>query len=299
MKLRTSAIALAVAGIVAAPMASADIGAYGSIRHGLIQTDDGTDTSMDFSQRGSRIGFKGETDLGNGMTAFGKYEWAVQSQKAGTAATVRHGIVGLKGDFGKVVLGQQWHTYYDNVNSAVDIANWNSGYYSVGRTGEAVSYSNTFGAANFGFTGYFSTAAASESDMDGTELSVSFDAGPVKIGLGTKSDDLLTGVSPNRTGVSVSGNFGDVYVGLSLQSIDDDLGNADSEVDATEISASMGNGYFIYASGDDGTLTPTDMTLGYTIPLGKQTSSWIEYVASDNDAGTDTSSLEYIIKYSW
>jgi predicted porin len=304
MKLRTSAIALAVAGIVAAPIAAqADIGAYGSIRHGLINKDDGTDSSIDFQQRGSRIGFKGETDLGNGMTAFGKYEWAVNSQDSADGVSgTRHGILGLKGDFGQVVMGQQWHTYYDNINSAVDIANWNSGYYSVGRTGEAISYSNSFGAANVGFTGYFRTDETAgvrdyETDLNGTELSVSFDAGPVKIGLGTKSDDMADGTSPSVTGVSVSGTFGDVYAGLSVQNWDDDAGG---EIDSTEISASMGQGYIIYASGDNGTITPTDITLGYTIPLGKQTSSWIEYVTSDPDTGADdTTSLEYIVKYSW
>jgi predicted porin len=306
MKLKTSAIALAVAGIIAAPMAAqADIGGYGSIRHGLVNVDngDGADSSINFAQRGSRLGFKGDTDLGNGMTVFGKYEFAITSQKnAGADGTVslRHGILGMEGDFGKVVMGNQWHTYYDNVNSAVDIANWNSGYYSVGRTGEAVSYSNSFGAANVGVTAYFRDDATSDTGLDGTELSVSFDAGPVKIGLGTKSDDMADGTSPSVTGVSVSGTFSEIYVGMSMQNFDDDAGG---EFDSLEISGSMGQGYIIYAQGEadvSGAPTATDLTLGYTIPLGRNTSSWVEYVTSDADDGSDDdTSLEYIVKYSW
>jgi len=301
MKFKTTAIALAVAGITAAPMvAQADgAGAYASIRGGLVQNDDGTDSSVDFASRGSRIGFKGETDLGNGMTGYGKYEWGVNSASSGTALTgTRHGIVGLKGDFGNILLGQTYHTYYNHVNSPVDIANWNSGFYSVGRTGEAVTYAGDFGAVSLGATGYFRNDHATyDSDLNGTEVALSFDAGPVRIGAGVKSDSEADGLAAieDRTGVSVSGTFGDVYLGVSMQSQD--------PVDMLEVAASFGQFYAVLGQGDDSDadVKETSMTLGYSLPIGRQTNAWFEYTDYDSGiSGSDKeSSIEAILKYNW
>jgi predicted porin len=304
MKFKTTAIAMAIAGITAVPVvAQADIGAYASIRHGLISKDagDGADSSIDFQNRGSRIGLKGETDLGNGLTGFGKYEWGVNSEKAedGVSAVggTRHGIVGLKGDFGSVTLGQTYHTYYNFVNGPVDIANWNSGFYSVGRTGEAVSYAGDFGAVSVGATGYFRTDHTEfDNDMNGTEIAVGFDAGPVVIGVGVKSDSEAEGLAEieDRTGLAVSGTFSDIYLALSAQSMD--------PADMLELSASFMQFYAAYgqSDNDDTDQTETWLTLGYSMPIGENTNAWVEYVTNDPDDGTDSNdSLEFILKYNW
>jgi predicted porin len=310
MKFKTTAIAMAIAGITAVPVvAQADIGAYASIRHGLISKDtgDGADSSINFQNRGSRIGFKGETDLGNGLTAFGKYEWGVNSESNNNVAesdpaasqsslgSTRHGIVGLKGDFGSVTLGQTYHTYYNFVNGPVDIANWNSGFYSVGRTGEAVSYAGDFGAVSVGATGYFRTDHTKfDNDMNGTEIAVGFDAGPVVIGVGVKSDSEAEGLAAieDRTGLAVSGTFSDIYLALSAQSQDPN--------DSVEISASFMQFYLAYGQIDNGDNTRTDLTLGYSLPIGENTNAWFEYYTKDLDNGTDSDdSLEFILKYNW
>jgi predicted porin len=143
MKFQTSAIALAVAGALAVPMSAQaeGAGAYASIRGGLLQTDASAPTdSIDYTNRGSRIGFKGETDMGNGMTGYGLYEWNVGAGSGGAGVgSTRHGLLGIKGGFGAVELGQTYHNYYDHVEGVVDIANWNSNWFGAGRTGQAVS----------------------------------------------------------------------------------------------------------------------------------------------------------------
>ena len=76
MKFKSSAIALAVAGTMAVPMAAqADI--YASARIGLENNDTGGVSDLQVRSFGSRFGARGETDLGNGMTGFGRYEWDV------------------------------------------------------------------------------------------------------------------------------------------------------------------------------------------------------------------------------
>ena len=77
MNFKSSAIAVAVAGSLVAPMAAqADV--YASARIGFINNDvDGGDSELQIASLGSRFGARGETDLGNGLTGFGRYEWDV------------------------------------------------------------------------------------------------------------------------------------------------------------------------------------------------------------------------------
>jgi predicted porin len=312
MNFKKTTLALAMAGIVAAPMiAQAESGFYGSIRQGIVSSSNdapGSDTSLSIANRGSRLGFAGETDLGNGMTGFGKYEYGVNTSGTADTVTRRKAYVGIKGDFGSVRLGQDYHTYYNHVNGAVDIANWNSGFHSIGRTNQAITYAGEFGPVSLGVTAYArsddnpAVAGGGDTGLDGTELGASFNAGPVKIGLGLKGESNKTGPdAEDKVGITVSGNAGPVYLAVSLQM-------QDKVKDTTEISASFGQGYLIYGVEDlegnnaegDG---PTNLTLGYSLPVGPQTNAWFEYTTRDADttvaSAADTSSIEAILKYNW
>ena len=108
-------IALAVALLPAAAMA--DVTVYGSIRAGLTSTNNSatnferTTGVDDFS---SRIGFKGNEDLGNGLKAIWKVENGLRIDGTGGVGTKgsstgtfanRESFVGLEGAFGKIRLG--------------------------------------------------------------------------------------------------------------------------------------------------------------------------------------------------
>ena len=79
MNLRKTAIALAVAGTtVAAPVASfAADEVFASARIGLWNKDTGGVSDFAVRSFSSRFGAAGETDLGNGLTGYGRYEWDV------------------------------------------------------------------------------------------------------------------------------------------------------------------------------------------------------------------------------
>jgi predicted porin len=107
-------IALAVAGVLAAPAAMAsDVTVYGKARlsFGVIGNDANTSgTNMDnsklaISSHASRLGFKGSDDLGNGMTAVWQIERSVDFTDKSSTLGVRNTFAGLKGDFGTVLLG--------------------------------------------------------------------------------------------------------------------------------------------------------------------------------------------------
>jgi len=313
MNFTKTALVLAMAGIVSVPMAvqAGESGFYGSIRQAIVhQSNDlaGSDSTIDFANRGSRMGFAGEKDLGNGMTSFGKFEFGVNTDGSNAATvTRRKAYVGIKGDFGSVLMGQTYHTYYSHVNGPVDIANWNSGFQSVGRTKNALTYSGAAGAVTFGATVYAdssdtpNTAGGGDTGIDGTEIGASFDAGMFKIGAGIKTASNKTGAdAEDKTGVAISGNIGPAYVAVAMNS-------QDKAFDATEVSVSMGQGYVIYhvqdnegsADGDQ----PTDLTLGYSLPIGPSTNAWLEYTTHDTDLAAanagDTDQIEAVIKFGW
>jgi predicted porin len=116
-------IALAVAGLVAAPaFAQSNVTIYGRADYGLVTrsgTADGLDNAgfdvngkTEFAsgvQAGSRLGFKGAEDLGNGLKAIFEIEYGLKMDEGTTSSTTwgnRHSYVGLTGNFGTVVGGR-------------------------------------------------------------------------------------------------------------------------------------------------------------------------------------------------
>ena len=80
--MKKSLIALAVAGVVAAPVAMAEVTIYGQANVSYDVVDNGTSTAgaagtstNKVSSNASRIGFKGTEDLGNGTSAI----WQIES----------------------------------------------------------------------------------------------------------------------------------------------------------------------------------------------------------------------------
>ena len=114
-------IALAVAGLVAAPaFAQSNVTIYGRADYGMVTrsgTPDGFGSAdlngkTEFAsgvQAGSRLGFKGAEDLGNGLKAIFEIEYGLKMDEGTTSSTVwgnRHSYVGLTGNFGTVVGGR-------------------------------------------------------------------------------------------------------------------------------------------------------------------------------------------------
>ncbi len=138
-------IAVAVAGIVAAPAAYADISAYGRINNRIVIADN-DDINMETS--GSRFGFKGSGDLGNGMSAFARYEFGTTTDATGSGSGLsrRLAFVGMSGPFGSVSLGQQWTSYFQNLgtHASLNIIK-GPGQIGPGRAGNTIQYANNFG----------------------------------------------------------------------------------------------------------------------------------------------------------
>jgi predicted porin len=140
MKKSTLALAVAAALVGFGPVALADTTLYGSARVSvdyddfdswydqdlvtgeLTRTIRGSD-AWDVFNNSSRLGVRGEEDLGGGLSAIYQYEFGVDLTEGGNLQSNRPKWVGLKGSsWGSVTAGTQWTPYY-NVIGIGDIFN--------------------------------------------------------------------------------------------------------------------------------------------------------------------------------
>ena len=139
--MKKSTLALAVAAALAGfgTVAHADTTLYGSARvsvdydeynsdyvrapnGGLVRIRPGSD-AWDMYNNTSRLGVRGEEDLGGGLSAIYQYEFGVDVTEGGNFNSNRPKWVGLKGsNWGSVTAGTQWTPYY-NVIGVGDIFN--------------------------------------------------------------------------------------------------------------------------------------------------------------------------------
>ena len=130
---------------------SAAEGFYGSLRvqYANNDTGPGVDNDANIEAEGSRLGVRGDVDLGGGLEAFYGFEWNLgnpadsdDSSGDGSALKTRQHHVGLKGDWGAIWLGA-----FDSVIvrfggfSTTDILDQYSGNFEpIYRTSNAVAY---------------------------------------------------------------------------------------------------------------------------------------------------------------
>ena len=128
-------IALAVAGLVSAPaFAQSNVTIYGVADLGLGFIDGGKagDTTglANGTWAGSRLGFRGTEDLGNGLKALFTLEYGLdidENEGVGTGSLkARQSFVGLQGGFGTVVAGRLQTPGYYFAGKYVPLGGWAS-----------------------------------------------------------------------------------------------------------------------------------------------------------------------------
>jgi len=313
MKFKTTAIAMAVAGIAAAPVA-VQAGAdevYASARVGIIYQDTGDVADFQVQNMSSRFGMRGETDLGNGLTGFGRYEFSVTDSGVG----LRHRYVGLKGDWGSILAGQTNHTFYNYVVGPLDNPWWYSGTNMIdyrSRDDHGITYAGGSGAISFGVTAFFQ-GDGEETAPDALEAGISFGLGDSTIGIAYASVDEDGGFNGSACGTGCQGGtmatdgtediiaiawsgigIGDTSLGVSFMNQDED--------DGIVVDWLFGNAYLhveqtMYDAAD---VDPMQITLGYTQSLGRKTTMWYEVATVDadtDDSDDDTTFFGATLKY--
>lgn len=239
-------IAAAVSAAVMAPVgAQADghtgVTVYGRINNAIdIKDVDGGDSTTDISSVSSRFGIKASADLGNGMTANARYEFAtVTDKELPNPADLRIGTVGISGSFGSIDVGNQWSAFYDIVGTHID-PTYSLGYYIyssfVGgpyRASNTIKYSNSFGPVYLEFDVRLNesdepTAVAEKINGDGFGIGASFAVGEnITLAAAFDSEDgsAADGTSDtDRTGLAAKATFGGFYGLLGWMETDVDGG---------------------------------------------------------------------------
>lgn len=206
-------IALALAGLVTAPVfAQSNVTIYGRADYGFMSRNGDSGGSPDVDrksemasglQAGSRIGFRGTEDLGNGLKAIFQLEYgiAMDAGLGGGLTNARNSYVGVTGGFGTLIGGHLDGVRY-NVFGKYDafangnVANFTQMTAQVDRASNAIAYiTPNFGgltgtlaySTHIGASNPLGLAAqeASGNDGDGilTTAMLAYDNGPISVNL--------------------------------------------------------------------------------------------------------------------
>ncbi|MBQ4862272.1 porin [Pseudoalteromonas sp. MMG013] len=151
--------------------AYADVKVYGKANVSVQSTDEGEGSATEIKSNASRFGFKGSEKLGSDLEVIYKLEFQVDLSDADSKGdkdniTARNQYVGLKGNFGEVVIGRN-DTAYKQSQGKLDQFNDLEGdiknlFKGENRLGNSISYkSNSF--SGFKLLGTF----IAEDDRDG------------------------------------------------------------------------------------------------------------------------------------
>lgn len=175
-------IALAVAGLVAAPAfaATSNVDVYGVLNMsiGSIDADvTNVDRSTSVTSNSSRFGIKGSEDLGGGLKALWQVESGINLDEQNGTLSNRNSFVGLSGGFGTVLVGNHdtpmklVHRKVDNFgDTLVDSRNVLGARADTGATMFDLRTRNTIAYVSPNFSGLTVTAAY-VTDHESTALS--------------------------------------------------------------------------------------------------------------------------------
>ncbi len=188
---KTSLIAAAIAATIAGS-AFADTSMYGKMQIRM-------NSQEQLGQESGKLilGFKGEEDMGNGMTAFMKLELehdGAEAEQVSNGWKNDHSFIGLKGDFGTVLFGN-FSDFASWACGATDIFQKNTGKAcSVGATNsrlsKSIAYQGGADAISYGIGARFNGSQTVEDDdgMD-TVLAVKYNADAFQVAFQLTSPD--------------------------------------------------------------------------------------------------------------
>ncbi len=313
-------LALAVGSALALPMAAqAKVVVYGhaQVEIGNEDISGGTDQNFSRDEARGRFGIKASEKLGNGMTAFAKFEFRTDTSDGitpnGSATNAREQAVGLKGSFGTVEAGRLKSPYkylggvtYDPFVATTLEARGNGGQskgeLGNGAYGHSSFMSNSIAWKSNNFNGLSvwvlvsldeedSTTSAGASDGD-YSIGLRYKNGPLEVGVVTISNsDGTDGVSADRDATKVFGQYkwGNHKFSGSYESLD--VGASDTNVWFFGYQLRAGNNTFVaqFGNTDPDVGTETDYyTVGMIHHLSKKTRLFGGIRNTDKGTGGET-----------
>lgn len=318
---------------VSAAWAESSVTIFGFI-DAAVGKDTGNPKNKILDEYGSRLGVKGERELGNGLTGSFYLEHRLDPQtgasQGGSDTFWKGGSwVGLGGAFGKVTLGRWWSQAFLKSQYASDpfgMGTVDESYGTVGcgpNTGcVGAFWVNNSVTYEFSASGFSFGAQVAETPVGGTKrpanVGVSYSHGPLYLGLGYESGEACcsTAGTPNDatwTHATVNYDFGVVklFSGLGVGRTNTGNNNAGVKTKVSNIvvgfTAPVGLGKVIGAYNqfkDDAavagnsTVVRSKASLGYQYDLDKSTKLYAT-VSNDSKAATSKTGYDLGLMYSF
>ena len=274
-------IALAVAGLVSgAAFAQTSVTVYGiaDVNYEYNKSDDRTFSGIgDGGWSQTRIGFRGEETLGNGLKAVFQLEYAAPIDNNQIFSNVRQSWLGLRGDFGTVSAGRQYAPSFLLMGrfSANEVTNVNpmnlfyNEFQTMG-TGGGSRFSNSIAYTSPSFSGLTARAIYSFGEKVGADASTS-DA--QKLGL---SLDYANG--PFGAAVIYQGVDDDSSTGTKVKGNDAWYVGGSYDFKVVKVMAS-----YQKESNDQTGFDPKLWSVGAIIPVSAAGKIRVEYADLNND----------------
>lgn len=314
-------VAMAVGTTLSTPVWALDLSIYGVGHLSADSINNGSTSSGYLHSNSSRLGFKGNHDIGNGLAVLFQYESGVDLTGNGTGdgnggansngqifTRARDSFVGLKGGFGTVLLGRlpalnQWLYDYNLFGDQVgDLGNIWGGDGLPGRADHAAYYRTPdFGGFSFGLsyvpnqggTNAKSYIAKGDYAKGGLKLGAAYG----NFGSG------VAGTPDHKTdAITASYDFGAFNLGGGWQreTAIGGVSNADRNkytLGAAVKAGSSGTVKAQYANAGNLNGTPSSgakqLAVGYDHAWDKSTTLYVAYAKTRNDTGASYSAFDW------
>ena len=308
--MKKTLLALAVLGFAAgAASAQSNVTVYGKLDLGLAKPL-GTDAKGLADAGGSRLGFRGSEDLGNGLSAlFGfEHRFDPDTGAANKAATFWQGYstVGLKGAFGSVNIGRQYAPAFSLIQNQIDPFGGDTvgQLRDVGMRPGGITKVRVAGSVRYDFSanGFNVAASLGEGDKNGGpdkpfSIAGNYSAGPLFVGIGYEdpageTDKLVS------AGARYNVGFATFSAGISTGTTAADL-KARGYMVGADVPLGSGNVYTGFAEQKvDGVTVSRKFGLGYHHKLSKRTKLYADF-GHDSKLASDKSGYDLGIQHNF
>jgi len=305
--MKKTIVAAAVAAVVAAPAAFAEMQVSGAALVEVINdsaSSDGLENDSAFD-----LNFSATEDLGNGLKAMAKI--SLQSDYDDSTTVGRNDqYVGLSGDFGTIITGKLESLTEGKVSAMASVDSSENlgiepgrGTDRAGQDTVAVAYStptmNGLTVSVAGFIDDTDAAPANDKNFDSTDVMVQYSNGPLLVRLGmTDYADVNAGVSGEEvTAIGVNYKMGDTTLIAVHQNRDNVGGTNNDDRDGWMVGAktsmgsnSFGLGYMKEDASANGATENKYWILDAAHNFSKSTKVFATY-RDDDEAGTTSSNF--------
>jgi predicted porin len=288
--MKKTIIASAIAAVVAAPSAFADVSIAGMVN--MERLDNGAGTGANFSTNTDLV-FTASEDLGNGMKAAMKYHYTNDDGGMTTAQAVADTSVTLSGDFGALTVGRMEtiNQSYFHPFAAGDAAHDMTLEDANGQQGRvnAVAYASpsfnglTVMGALVQMTA--GTQGVDTNDTDATEIAAKYSNGGLTVAAG-RTIHKGSVADETITNIAASYNMGDLTFAILNRDVEDDgnVLNADNELTTVSVKYAMGSNTLYAGMNDSDDGQDGDYVVSFAHNLSKRTSAYVAYKHDDTPA---------------